>query len=83
VASESAQAEAYCPERSVPRYDSGLFTEAQSLEEQIDAAFDLGYQTCLRDRHLTWNEAKELEAYRKLGTYEELKAALDKQRNGN
>lgn len=43
--------------------DTGL--EPGELVEMQNEAYDLGYQSCLRYKGLTWNEAEELQRYRK------------------
>ena len=51
---------------------------APNLENTKDEAYDLGYQTCLHAKELTWSEARELQAYRATGLTVERAAELGK-----
>ena len=51
---------------------------APNLENTKDEAYNLGYQTCLHSRGLTWSEARELRAYRATGLTVERAAELGK-----
>lgn len=45
----------------------------EDLGEVEENAYDLGYQSCLRYKSLTWGEAAELQQYRSLGRIENLR----------
>ena len=49
-----------------------------SIENIRDEAYNLGYQTCLHAKELTWSEARELQAYRSTGLTVERAAELGK-----
>lgn len=49
---------------------------APNLENTKDEAYNLGYQTCLHAKGLTWSEARELQAYRATGLTVERAAEL-------
>lgn len=51
---------------------------APNLENTKDEAYNLGYQTCLHAKGLTWSEARELQAYRATGLTVERAAELGK-----
>ena len=51
---------------------------APNLEKTKDEAYNLGYQTCLHAKELTWSEARELQAYRATGLTVERAAELGK-----
>lgn len=51
---------------------------APNLEKTKDEAYNLGYQTCLHAKELTWSEAMELQAYRATGLTVERAAELGK-----
>ena len=51
---------------------------APDPEAMRDEAYDLGYRSCLHYKGLTWDEAKELQAYRKTGLTVERAAELGK-----
>ena len=51
---------------------------APNLENTKDEAYNLGYQTCLHAKELTWSEARELQAYRATGLTVERAAELGK-----
>ena len=50
---------------------------APNLENTKDEAYNLGYQTCLHAKGLTWSEARELQAYRATGLTVERAAELE------
>ena len=54
--------------------DTGL--EPDGIDEALNEAHDLGYKACLNYKGSTWSEAAELQAYRALGTVEELTALV-------
>lgn len=60
--------------------DTGL--EPDGIDEALNEAHDLGYQACLNYKGSTWSEAAELQAYRALGTVEELAALVKAQDEG-
>lgn len=60
--------------------DTGL--EPDGIDEALNEAHDLGYQACLNYKGSTWSEAAELQAYRALGTVEELTALVKAQDEG-
>lgn len=51
---------------------------APDPEAMRDEAYDLGYRSCLHYKGLTWDEAKELQAYRATGLTVERAAELGK-----
>lgn len=51
---------------------------APNLENTKDEAYNLGYQTCLHAKGLTWSEAREIQAYRATGLTVERAAELGK-----
>ena len=51
---------------------------APNIESIRDEAYNLGYQTCLHAKGLTWSEAMELQAYRATGLTVERAAELGK-----
>ena len=57
--------------------------KCENIEEKQNEAFDLGYQTCLRDNaKMPWNEAEELQAYRSIGSLDHLSELAQAEQNG-
>lgn len=52
----------------------------EDLGEVEENAYDLGYQSCLRYKSLTWGEAAELQQYRSLGRIENLRQLVKESR---
>lgn len=52
----------------------------EDLDEVEENAYNIGYQSCLRYKGLTWGEAAELQQYRSLGRIEKLRQLVKESR---